>query len=83
MGPMQTYIIYVISLCSLPLQAGTCHYKGEAVSMMYYRLLDGGENEILNTVAGLSPVLVSIDHRTRTFMVNTYTIQQQQQHTHT
>ena len=56
------------------LQTGTCRYKGgndEAVSMMYYKIVDDGENEIINTVAGHSPVLVSIDHRTRTFMVNT------------
>ena len=41
----------------------------EAVSMSYYRTIQGGEDEILQTVAEQGPVLVSIDHRTRTFQV--------------
>ena len=55
------------------LQAGSCHYRGgaqEAATMSYYRIIDGGEDEILRTVAEQGPVLVSIDHRTRTFMVS-------------
>ena len=55
------------------LQAGSCHYRGgaqEAATMSYYRIIDGGEEEILRTVAEQGPVLVSIDHRTRTFMVS-------------
>jgi C1A family cysteine protease len=40
----------------------------EAASMTYYRVIQGGEDEILETVAEQGPVLVSIDHRTRTFM---------------
>ena len=40
--------------------------------MMYYRLLEGGEEDILKTVAEQNPVVVSIDHRTRTFMVRTH-----------
>ena len=42
----------------------------QAVSMTYYRVLQEGEDEILRTVAEQGPVLVSIDHRTRTFMAS-------------
>lgn len=55
-------------------QEGTCHYRGgtdKAISMTYYRLLQG-EDEILRTVVEQGPVVVAIDHRTRTFMVCQY-----------
>ena len=57
-----------------PVQAGTCRYKGsveQAVGMTYYRLIQDGEDDILQTVAEQGPVVVSIDHQTRTFMVCT------------
>ena len=53
------------------LQEGSCRYRGgmdQAASMSYYRIIQG-EDEILRTVAEQGPVLVSIDHRTRTFQV--------------
>ena len=55
-----------------PVQAGTCRYNGgveQAVGMTYYRLIEDGEDDILKTVAEQGPVVVSIDHQTRTFMV--------------
>ena len=64
------------TLSAMTIQEGSCQSQDVevAANMQHYQLVEqGSEDAVMRAVADNGPTVVSIDHRTRSFMVRSHT----------